>query len=376
LTFCAREGDSAAPMDRPGGPVGGGGGMPRAIWTGSLSFGLVNIPVRLYPATVERDVRFHQFQRGTGRRVRHQRVVPPGPPPEQWEPGSDRTAPPDESLRPVPSAPPEDALAEQVVAGAGSPAPPALPSTPPDRSEPNGVPEARGIPELLEPRETVDYTDVVKGYEIAPGEFVMVTPEELEALRPTVDRSIEIRDFVALSEIDPVYFDKSYYVAPQRSAEKPYTLLVKAMDRAGKVGIARFVLRTKEYLAAIRPVGPAAVLETLFYADEVRPASELYLPVDVEVSERELKVAGQLIGILATEWEPTRYRDTYRERLLELLESKATGRRVVIPQEEERPSAVPDLLAALRASVEAARKAEGETEGRSPAARERRRRTG
>jgi DNA end-binding protein Ku len=343
--------------------------MPRSIWTGSLSFGLVNIPVRLYPATVERDVRFHQFQRGTGKRVRHQRVVPPGPPSDRWEEGPEGTAMP-HGLLPAdaPASPENGEAAGRELTGPGPMAAPAPP-------EPPGIPE---VPEPEPPaaRESVDYSEVVKGYEIAPGEFVMVTSEELEALRPAADRTIEIADFVDLGEIDPIYFDRTYYVAPQRGAEKPYALLVQAMERAGKVGIARFVLRTKEYLAAIRPVGPAAVLETLFYADEVRPASELYLPVGIEVSERELKVAGQLIGILATEWEPARYRDTYRERLLELLESKAAGRRVVVPEEPERPTAVPDLLAALRASVEAARLAETENEANSRATRERRRRTG
>lgn len=160
-----------------------------------------------------------------------------------------------------------------------------------------------------------------------------------------------------LSAIDPIYFDKSYYLAPQRGvgAEKSYALLLRAMEEANRVGIARFVLRSKEYLSAIRPIGGAMMLETLFFADEVRDISEVdNVPTGLEISERELDIATQLIGFLAREWEPSRYRDKYREKVLELIEAKAEDEPVVVEREPEG-SRIPDLMAALKASVEAAK---------------------
>jgi DNA end-binding protein Ku len=203
----------------------------------------------------------------------------------------------------------------------------------------------------------VPYEDVVKGYEVEPGAFVMVRPEELEALRPTPDHVIEITDFVSMDQIDPIYFEKSYYVAPQAGAERPYALLLRAMERSNRVGIARFVLRTKEYLAAIRPMEDVIALETMFFADEIRAVSEIWnLPATAAVPDRELGVAGKLIDLLATDWEPNRYTDSYRERILELIRSKAETRELVEEQAPPARPGVPDLLAALRASVESARK--------------------
>jgi DNA end-binding protein Ku len=220
---------------------------------------------------------------------------------------------------------------------------------------------------------------VVKGYEVEPDRFVTVTQEELRTLAPERSQSIDIEDFVDLADIDPVFFDKSYYVAPQRGegAEKPYALLLAAMHRAGKVAIGRFVLRTKPYLAAIRPMEDTMVLETLFFADEVRELTEIGpLPVQARVTERELATAEQLIAMLARAWEPSRYRDEYRERLLELINRKAEAQTgLIAPEEEPEPErkGIPDLLAALKASVEAAKK--DEAVARSPSGK-RRRRTG
>jgi DNA end-binding protein Ku len=186
----------------------------------------------------------------------------------------------------------------------------------------------------------------------------MVTPEELEALAPEQNRTIEIEDFVDLDEIDPVYFEKSYFLTPQvgLGAERPYWLLLRAMERAGKVGIARFVLRTREYLAAVRPATGVLGLETLFYSDEVREPGEMRMPAETSPSPRELDMAEQFIDALATAWDPTRYRDTYRERVLDLVRSKAGEATIVEPAAEPAPSRIPDLMAALKASVEAARK--------------------
>jgi DNA end-binding protein Ku len=258
--------------------------MARAIWSGSIGFGLVSIPVRLYPATKKRDVRFHELQGETGRRIHHKRVA-------------------------------EETDAE------------------------------------------VEYEDVVKGYEVDKGEYVVVTPEELEAAKPEATRTIEIRDFVTLSEIDPIYFEKSYYVGPQEGvgAERPYALLLRAMQERAKVGIGSFVMREKEHLAAIRAMDGALVLETMFFPDEVRGIEEIEnLPKDLDVDAKQLRMAVELIDSLSTTWEPERYHDTYRERVLELIERKAEGRDIVA-EEPEKPGKVRDLMEALRASVEAAK---------------------
>jgi DNA end-binding protein Ku len=259
--------------------------MARAIWSGSIGFGLVSIPVRLYTATKKRDVRYHEFQTGTGRRIHHKRVA-------------------------------EETDAE------------------------------------------VEYEDVVKGFEVAKGDYVIVTPEELEAAKPEATSMIEIRDFVNLSEIDPIYFEKSYYVGPQggTGAERPYTLLLRAMQDRSKVGIGTFVMREKEHLAAIRAMDGALVLDTMFLPDEVREIDEIAnLPEDVDVDPKQLRTAVELIDSLSSAWEPHRYHDTYRERVLELIERKAEGRSVVT-EEPARPGAIGDLMNALRASVEAAKK--------------------
>jgi DNA end-binding protein Ku len=307
--------------------------MPRAVWTGTLSFGLVTIPVRMFNATEAKDVRFHQLERKTGRRIRYARTT------EAEGFGGDPWWSPASESRPE----------EQEDAG---------PADQEGRDEEHAF-EGERTDRTFDrepPPSPVDYSDVVKGYEVAPDRFVTVSQEELRELRPEATHTIDIEDFVDLADIDPVSFERSYVLAPQHGSEKPYALLLRAMEDAGQVGIGRFVLRTKEHLAAIRPREGAIGLETLFYGDEVRPVEEFgNLPVRAEVSDREVAMARQLIDLLATEWDPTRYQDTYRERVLALIEGKLGEGELVVEPEAAEPPRVADLMAALKASVEAAR---------------------
>jgi DNA end-binding protein Ku len=200
----------------------------------------------------------------------------------------------------------------------------------------------------------VEYEDIVKGYEVEEGQYVVVTPKELEAVQPGRTRTIEIEDFVELAEIDPIYYEKSYYVVPEgdRGAEKPYAILLRALDRAQRVGIGRFVFRTKQHLIALRPAEGVLALETLFYSDEVRTPEDLGVKVP-RASGKELDLAERLIDAQTTSWRPTAYKDTYRQRVLKLIRDKAKGNDVVVDRGKE-PAPVEDLMAALRASVEAA----------------------
>jgi DNA end-binding protein Ku len=213
--------------------------------------------------------------------------------------------------------------------------------------------------------EEVDYNDIVKGHEVDDGTFVIVTPEELESVEPTKSRRIEISDFVDLDDIDPIFWNKTYYLGPagDTGAEKPYALLLEAMTQTGKVGIGRFVMRDKEYLVTIRPTakGDMLALETMYFADEIRGAGDVdNVPVDEEVSPKELTMATQLIDALAGPWDPSQYADTYRERVKELIAAKAKGKDIVVSEHEETPQ-VADLMEALRASVEASKKGGGGT---------------
>jgi DNA end-binding protein Ku len=259
--------------------------MPRPIWSGSISFGLVNVPVKLLAAVSPKDIRFNQLERSTGQRVKQKRV--------------------------------------------------------------SSKDEEKEVP----------YDDIVKGYEIAPKQYVAIEPADLEALDPKSTKTIDIEDFIDLDMIDPVYFERPYYLVPETGGTKAYALLRDAMEETNKVGIARMVLRTKQYLAAIRPKGKALVLETLYFADEVVPEEGLDgLPdEDVDVSDREVKMARQLIDSLTTDFEPAKYRDEYRQRVMDLIEAKAQGQEVVVQETEEEPARVGDLMAALEASLEAAK---------------------
>lgn len=256
--------------------------MPSTIWTGSISFGLVTVPVKLTPATKSRDVSFNQLDEETGSRIRLRRV-------------SEQTG-------------------EEV---------------PPDK--------------------------IVKGYEIEKGRYVIVEKQELEALAPKASHTIEIEDFVDLDEIDPVYFDSPYYVLADEKAAKPYRLLVEAMTRLQKVAVGRVVIRAKERLVAIRPVDGMLCVETMRYADEIVDREKLGIPgEDVEISERELAMATQLVETLASDFEPEKYHDEYREQLLGLIDQKAAGEEIVARPEPEAPAKVLDLMAALEASLKRA----------------------
>jgi DNA end-binding protein Ku len=309
--------------------------MPQAVWTGDLGFGLVNIPVKLYTATSPKRVRFHQYEAGTGRRIRYRRVAE-GPPPAPVESLPDE--PPEEE-------PPSFEVSE-----------PTTPSAWRREEEPE--------PDREEPEAEVPWERIVRGYEVEPGRVVTVETEELESVAPERSRMLEVELFVDLADIDPVHFEKSYYVVPQRSAatERPYWLLHRAMQESGKVAVGRFVMRTKEYLVAVRPAEQLLMLETLFYADEVRDPKQLWVPPVQEPSERELVLARQFVESLEGPWQPERHRDDHRERLLDLIHSKS-GFAVHVPEpEEEEPAGatVTDLMDALKASVEAARQARAE----------------
>jgi DNA end-binding protein Ku len=259
--------------------------MPRAIWSGAISFGLVNIPVKLYSAVSRKTVRFHQIDAESGGRVRQKRVGPDG--------------------------------------------------------------------------DEVAYEQIVKGYEIGPDRYVTITPEELESLEPEKTRTIDIEDFVDLDDIDPIFYDHPYYLAPDTGAAKAYRLLVDAMEQAGKVAIARVVLRSKEHLVAIRPRSGVLAMETMLFADEVIPPDaldELSGDGEVKTSDRELAMAKQLIESLTSDFEPEKYRDEYRERVLDLIERKAQGETIVIEEPAAEPEQVPDLMAALEASIAGAKK--------------------
>lgn len=304
--------------------------MPRALWKGSIAFGLVTIPVRLYPATSPKDVRFHEVDRRTGRRVRRRRVVETAePPPEE--------AVPIEAYR-------EEPPGEQPLAAQGT-----------EEAEVPRAPSEEPAPDRPREREVVA-ADLVKGYEVAPDLMVHLDPTEIETLKPERTRTIEIEHFVDLAEIDPVYFERSYRLEPaDELAHRPYALLRVAMEEAGRVAVGRFVLRTKEHLAAIRPTGGVLGLETLYHADEVHEIPPAWLSAqDGALSRKEIELSISLIEALATDWDPSRYEDRFRARILELISERQPS---AVPAEEpaEPMGSVTDLMEALRASVEAAR---------------------
>jgi DNA end-binding protein Ku len=259
--------------------------MPRAIWSGAISFGLVNIPVKLYSAVSRKTVRFHQIDAESGQRIRQQRVNPSG--------------------------------------------------------------------------DEVPYEQIVKGYEISPERYVTITPEELESLEPQKTRTIDIEEFVDLEQIDPIYYDHPYYLAPDKGAAKAYKLLLDAMEEADKVAIARVVIRSKENLVALRSYRGAITMETMLFPDEVtQPESiEELAAVDGEVktTKRELDMAKQLIESLSGDFDPSGYRDEYRERVLDLIERKAAGETIKIEEPVAETKEVPDLMAALEASISASK---------------------
>jgi DNA end-binding protein Ku len=287
--------------------------MPRSVWRGTLSFGLVAIPVSLYPATEAKDVRFHLFDR-EGRRVRYRRVVESGP-----------------SFR---EAEEDDVVSEPVETGDDD--------------------DADELPAEVE----VAYEDLVRGYEVEPEAYVFLETEEIQQVRPTPSRVIDLEEFVRLEDIDPIYFEKAYHVVPARGAEKPYELLLRTLKESGRVGIGRFVLRTKPHLVALRPMDRVLALETLYFGDEVRDAGALVSRLDPgSVSQREIDISKQLVEALASEWDPSRFADEYREELLRMI-AERTPERVEEPDEEpveDAGSRIKDLMETLRQSVEQAK---------------------
>jgi DNA end-binding protein Ku len=255
--------------------------MARAIWTGAISFGLVNVPVKLYSATSPKTVRFHQLSSKTGTRVRQKRVDP---------------------------------------------------ST----------------------GEEVAYEDIVKGYELSPDRYVLIEPEELDALDPKATKTIDIEEFVDLADIDPIYYDHSYYLAPTTGGAKAYQLLLEAMGEAGKVAIGRVVIRSKQQLCALRPTNGVMTMSTMLFGDEVLSPDridELDAVGEAEASKRELTMAQQLIDSLSAEFDPAKYHDEYRERVLDLIERKAAGEEIAVQPQAEEEAPAPDLMAALEASL-------------------------
>jgi DNA end-binding protein Ku len=306
----------------------------RSVWSGNLAFGLVSIPVRLYPATEAKDVRFHLVDPATGRRVRYRGVV------EQGRHAGEGSAA-DGSL--------ED---DEDTAAAARP--------PEETSSGEGAGGATGSRADDGAQVEVSFEELARGYEVEPGEQVILTNEELAGVRPERSRTIEIEDFVELTSIDPVYFEKSYVVAPGAGgvSDKPYVLLMRTLERSKRVGIGRFVLRTKPHLVAIRARSGVLALETLFFGDEVRDLSGLAPAASVPIEDRELRLAEELVGMLAADWEPSAYGDTYRQDLLSLIASKAPRRS---DQDRDAPAApsgassAEALMEALRRSVDEAK---------------------
>jgi DNA end-binding protein Ku len=272
--------------------------MARAIWSGTISFGLLNVPVRLYSAVARRSIALREIRESDSARIKHRRVAE----------GTD---------------------------------------------------------------EEVPYENIVKAYELAPGQYVPIGKDEMAALAPEKTRAIDVQDFVDIEEIDPMYFDSPYYLGPAEGAEKAYSLLAAAMESSGKAAIARFVFRNKEHLAALRASGGVLTLTTMRFHDEVVPPSELGDAVPdkkPKVAKREQQMAEQLIDSLSTKFKPDAYRDEYREELLALIERKAEGKEIVAP-EAETPKATkaPDLMAALEESIAAVKDKGGK--GKAPAKR-------
>jgi DNA end-binding protein Ku len=214
----------------------------------------------------------------------------------------------------------------------------------------------------------VAYEDIVKGFELTPDHYVVIEPGELEALEPKKTKTIEIEDFVELSDIDPIFYDHPYYLAPGPGGAKPYRLLLEAMRETGRVAIARVVIRSKEQLVALRPMGDDVLgISTMLFSDEVvepDKIDELAAAADVEATARELDIAKQLVESLAGPFDPSKYHDTYREEVLDLIERKAAGEEIAVqPVTEDEAEPVPDLMAALKASLDAVREKDSEGNG-------------
>jgi DNA end-binding protein Ku len=269
--------------------------MARPVWSGSISFGLVNVPVKAYTAVRDHSIHFHQLDKKTGARVQYKKV-----------------------------------------------------------SSKSG--------------RTLDADDIEKGYEITKGNYVVVDEEELDELRPRSTKTIDVADFVQLDEIDPIYYEKTYWLAADgEGADRPYRLLLAAMDEAQRVAIGSVVMRNKQYLAAVRPLDGALAMSTMHFADEVVAKSEIDdIPTArTKPTSREIELAGQIIDALTAEWNPSKYHDTYTDELHDLIEAKAKGKDVTVEPEAEQSSNVIDLMEALQASVDQHRKRSAANTGSS-----------
>ncbi|MDQ1356729.1 MAG: end-binding protein Ku [Acidimicrobiaceae bacterium] len=274
--------------------------MARAIWSGAISFGLVNVPVKAYTAVRDHRVHFNQVEKGTGARIRYEKV-------------SDKTG------------------------------------------------------------KEVEKDDIQLGYQLGQGRSVIVDPDELDELRPRSTRTIDVDDFVNLDDIDPIYYDHTYWLAPDgESAQRAYRLLLQAMDESSRVGIGSVVMRNKQYLAAIRPLDGALAMSTMRFADEVVPQADidqLKLGGKTKPEAKELKLANQIIDSLATNWDPSRYHDTYTDELLDLIERRSEGEDITVDEAAApAPAKVVDLMEALQASLDAAKKS-GDTTSKASASK-------
>ncbi|MBN2025682.1 MAG: Ku protein [Actinobacteria bacterium] len=267
--------------------------MPRALWNGYISFGLVTIPVSLVTAVRDKSIHFHLLHEKDGARLRQKLVCP------------------------------------------------------------------------FDAKE-VSRKDAARGFEVADGEYVIVEDDELAALEPKKSRMIEISDFVDVDQIDPVYYERPYYLVPQEGGGKPYSLLVKAMVESGKTGIGKFVFHEREHLVALRPLDGVLCLEIMRFADEIVDREEIEEIIEEESGtpdEKQLALAQELIAALAGDFEPEKYRDEYREALRELIEKKARGEEVITAPPEAEEGKVVDLMSALEKSLEQVRGGHEANEG-------------
>jgi DNA end-binding protein Ku len=252
------------------------------MWKGSISFGLVNVPVKMFAATEDKDIKFKYLHQECGNPVKN--------------------------IRTCPSCEKE-----------------------------------------------IEWSEVVKGFEYQPGQYVLMKDEDFEKVAPQKSKTIDIMNFVDLEEIDPIYFNKSYYLAPEDTGSKAYALLRQAMSESGKIAVAKIIIRSSQQLAVLRTYGDVLVMESIFYPDEVRAVTQIpSVPQNVEVDEAEMRIATQLIESLTTEFDPAQYKDEYRERMLEAIQQKVEGEEVTTAAEPKRDQ-IHDLMAALQASLNVSR---------------------
>lgn len=269
------------------------------IWKGSISFGLVNIPIKLHAATEDKDIKMRSLHRECHTPIKYEKICP---------------------------------VCEK----------------------------------------DLEYEDIVKGCEIAKGKFVVIEDEEIKELRDnSEEKAVEIVDFIKIEEIDPIYFNRSYFISPNEGGKKAYSLLRKALVESNKVGIAKIVMRSKEQLAVVRIYQNTMVMETIHFPDEVRQTGDVpNVPAEDEVGQKELDTAIMLIDQLSTEFEPEKYEDDYRKKLMELIQSKQTGEKFVTPKEKAPAANVTDLMSALQASIDNTKpKIEKEASEKAPASK-------